>query len=63
MSLFRRRQQREPRPDAYAEAESNPELIAAELEVNQQPEITRLYNPLPGTDADPNIWVANDDED
>ena len=50
MSIFRRKRQsassvKAPR-DFYEEAESNPELIAAEEEANRQPRFTEPINPI-----------------
>jgi len=46
-----------PKPPAtqssYAEAESNPELIAAEAEVNSLPSETVLVNPIEEERLDP----------
>jgi hypothetical protein len=66
MSLFRRKYRSESTDEnsvsAYAEAESNTELLAAEAEVNGQSSITRLLNPVNEDDTDPDIWVADDED-
>lgn len=50
MSIFRRKHRPVSTENApvnfYEEAESNPELIAAEEEVNRQPRFTELINPV-----------------
>lgn len=50
MSIFRRKRRQdstEKAPlDFYEEAESNPELIAAEQEANLQPRFTEPINPI-----------------
>lgn len=57
MGIFRRRHEaldRRERPlSAYAEAESNPELIAAEAEVNAEPFVTEIINPIEDERLDP----------
>ena len=57
MGIFRRRHkalEQKKRPlSAYAEAESNPELIAAEAEVNAEPFVTEVINPIEDERLDP----------
>ncbi len=44
--------------NSYEEAEANPELIAAEEQVNQLPSSARLVNPIIETSPDPHEHVA-----
>lgn len=55
MKLFRRDRGPRPKPamSFYAEAESNPELIAAEAEANAQPSEVDLINPVEEERLDP----------
>jgi len=55
MKLFRREHGPKPKASmsAYAQAESNPELIAAEAEVNTLPTEVDLVNPIEEERLDP----------